>query len=220
MIRAFAVVVVTLCVSAAAQAETAVYAEITYPTSTTWRLWLTETTNWSGSPATFTPSGYGIASFEIVLSGASLLAKMTPSEVSLFTDDDPPVEVGTVGFLPPEVWPVVNMAAGRQDTTNPLVLFRGFGVSAGTYVPPPGYLTSGPYSWAAPGAPGSASPGVLVYGGKRPSGDPVSIMWDYAQATVFTSDSGVGTMTVDVVPEPATLALLAVAALAAARRRR
>ena len=223
MKRMIAMVVVLLCVTAVVQAEMAVYAEVTYPSSTTWRLFLTEC-DWDGVVANVTPSGFGICSIAIDVDGVTSAGKQFPSfDVFLINDDYE--QVGIVGFpggpTPATVTAGVAQAFANQDTQSPVVLFRGFGVSAGSYVPPDGWSTTGAYTWPAPGAPGTASPGVRVFGGKRVAEAEVSIVWgERAKANVFTSDSGVDVTTVDVVPEPATLALLMLGGLAALRRRR
>jgi hypothetical protein len=229
MKRMTAVAVVVLCLAAGAQATPVVYAEVTYPSSTTWSLWLTETTNWDGNPADMTPGGFGIAGFSINLPGGRTGIKGTPSQVSLETTDDPSVQVGTVGFpVGPGIallFSGIVQAFGGQDNTVPDEIFYGFGVTAGSYTVPDAnrYQTSSPYSWAAPGAPGSASPGVLVFRGTRNSGQTVSIEYDF-NATVFTGAmTGFNTPaveTVNLVPEPGALFLLTMGGLSAFRRRR
>lgn len=221
MKRTIALSIVLLCLAATAQATMAVYAEITYPTVTTWRLWLTEC-DWSGTMP-ITPSGVGIASFAIDVSGVTSAAKATPSNVTLRNDDDPPTEIGSVGFPNGPgsalITDGVAQAFGGQDTTIPDAVFYGFGVLAGTYAAPAGWTTSSPYSWSAPGASGSDAPGVLVFGGKRNAGDTVSIVWgERAKANVFNIDTDIKTTTVDVVPEPSTMALLLLGAFALRRR--
>jgi hypothetical protein len=177
MKRLMAMGIVMLSAAVAVQAAPTVYAEITFPTSTTWKLWLTETTNWDGNPADMTPGGLGIAGFCFGLPGATSGLKATPAYVNLETTDDPPVTVGSVGF---SVGPSIAntdvkgniQAFAGQDITVPQGVCYGFGVTAGSYTVPDAnmYQTTGPYSWAAPGAPGSAHPGVLVFSGKRNAG--------------------------------------------------
>jgi hypothetical protein len=221
MKRMITMVVVMLCVTAAAQAATSVYAEITYPTTTTWRLYLQEV-DWTGSTAGMTASGFGIASFAIDVSGVTSASKATPVATNLLDDQDPPAVVGQIGFPngpgAASVTAGVAQAFAGQDTTVPAVLVYGFGVSAGTFATPAGY--TGSYSWLAPGAPGTAAPGVLAFSGKREAGNTVSIVWgDRAKANVFKASTEVATMTVDVVPEPAT-AMVLLLGLGLLRRRR
>jgi FlaG/FlaF family flagellin (archaellin) len=243
MKRVIAMVVVTLCVAAAAQAAviTAVYEEITYPTPTTWRLFLTETTNWDGIVADMTPGGFGIAGFNVDLTGVTTAGKagVTAASATLNglnpnydPDNDPPSAqwqlYGTVGF-PNGASPATVDGSGNasafagQDTSKAMVVCHGIGVSAGSYVltDTDNYQLVGSYSWTAPGAPGSASPGVQVFSGKRVSGATVSVVWsDRDQANVFNDGTSVNTTTMPVVPEPATMALLVLGALSALRRRR
>ena len=191
-----------LWVTAPVQAVTAVYAEITYPTPTTWSLWLTETEDWNGTTS-FTPSGYGIAGFAIDVAGVTTASKATPSDVALFNDDDPPTLVGMVGFPigagSAFVTGGVAQVFAAQNPLSPECLFAGFGVTAGTFVPPAGWTTLSPYSWEAPGAPGSANPGVLVFRGKRNAGQTVSVLYgSEAQVNVF-ENAAFSVITVEVV---------------------
>jgi opacity protein-like surface antigen len=231
MKRLIAMVFVMLCLTAAAQAVTAVYAEITQD-ATSWTLWLTETTNWT-TVADLTASGasgFGIASFAIDVSGVATDAwKALPSDdVILEKSTNPHTALGTVGFPngPGEATVDANGVAeafAGQDTTVAAVLFRGFGVSAGSFVAPTGdqIRSGGSYSWPAPGIPGSNSPGVPVFAGDKAPGTAVSIVWGArAHANVLTDSTGQGAVQVDVLPEPATLALLVLGGLGALRRRR
>ena len=237
MKRSIALLAVLLCVTAAAQADviTAVYEEITTPTPTTWRLWLTETTNWDGNPADMTPSGFGIGGFNIDLTGVVTASKAGTVALGAVIKDitgDSPVTLGTVGF--PNGGGSASVDAGGnasafagQDTTFAMGIFYGFGVSAGSFPAPDpnSYSISGDtISWLAPGAPGSTTPGVLVFSGKRVAGTVPSVVWsDRDQANVFNAGTGADSTTVPVVgavPEPATMALLVLGGLAALRRRR
>ncbi len=68
-------------------------------------------------------------------------------------------------------------------------------------------------------APGSGSPGVLVFGGQRDAGNWVSIVWvANSKANVFMSPTDIVTTTVNVVPEP-TGAFVLLLGLALRRRR-
>ena len=224
MKRMIALTAVVLIAAAVAQAAPAVYAEITYPTVTTWRLWLTQVDDSNIN----VPVGNGIAGFAIdVMGGVTTGTKMTPAQTNLINDEM--AIVGSIGFPngPGSATVTVDantnigvaQAFGGQDTTVAAVLVYGFGVSAGSFPTPDGW--TGSYSWLAPGAPGSASPGVLVFGGKRNVGTDVSIVWgERAQANVFTQVGSVTTLTVPVIPEPATIGLLVLGGLAALRRRR
>lgn len=215
--------VVMLTIAAAAQAEMATYAEITYPTTTTWKLWLT-LCDWQGTTEGLTPSGYGIPSFNVQVSNVVTASKMMPPDVTLRNNDGPPTDIGTVGFPNGPASAAVTGGAAQlfagQDTTIPDVLIRGFGVTAGAYTPPAGWSTSASYSWDAPGAPGSANPGVLVFGGTRIADQAVSIDWEHSNGKTFLDATGVSVMALPLVPEPAMLSLLALAGTALAVRRR
>ena len=182
------------CTALSANGETVVYVEITYPTPTTWALWLTETENWDGTSA-FTPSGNGIAAFALDVKNALTALRATPAPVDLMNLDDPPVQLGRVGFPVGPVNAFIDQGTaqcfGGQDTTLVDGIFKGFGVTAGAYsVPDPTtQQISAPFSWDAPGLPGSDSPGVLVYRGKRSPGETLLFGPDFRmQANVFNSN--------------------------------
>jgi hypothetical protein len=94
--------------------------------------------------------------------------------------------------MPPVDAAGLTQCFNAQNTMVADAICRGFGVTAGSYsVPDPATeQVSGPFAWAAPGAPGSANPGVLVFRGKRVSGATVTFGPDYCrQANVFMSDN-------------------------------
>jgi hypothetical protein len=219
MKRMIGMVVVMLCVTAAAQAEMAVYGEITYPSSTTWNLYVQEV-DWNGTTTGLTASGFGIASFAIDVSGVTTAYKVIDDPGILKNPQH--ITKGQIGFPqgPGEasVTGGVAQAFAGQDTTVADSLVYGYGVTGGPFVPKTGW--TGVWNWPAPGAPGSAEPGVWVFTGDRVENQPVSIVWgERAMANVFSAASGVEAVTVAVVPEPATLALLVLGGLAAQRRR-
>jgi hypothetical protein len=232
MIRAIATITVVLAMAAGAQATPSVYAEITYPTATTWKLWVTEC-DWTGS-LPITPAGFGIAGLAIPVRGALTADKATPTCVNVFNNDDPPTFIGQVGFpiggSNPNPWEGTIVCAAGQDLGGVDPYFYGFGVWGGSYSPPSGLTADSVFSWAAPGAPFSDTPGVLAFQGKRDAGQAVTIAWDQDNnANVFaghvmdprySSHPGVQEVTgVSVVPEPCT-ALLLLLGLAMSRRRR
>jgi hypothetical protein len=223
MRRCMIIACVLLTVCAAAQAVTSVYAEITYPTVTTWKLWLTEC-DWTGS-LPITPSGYGIAAFAIDVKGVRSAFRAVPPPIIVSDDQDPPAQ-GNAGFSIGSQWPTADpdswsqLFAAQDPLGGPERMFHGFGVTAGQYDLPAGWTATGSFSWLAPGVPGSATPGVLVFSGKRDWGQTVTISWDdVTRANVFDNGESTSVSGVQVVPEPATLALLVLAGLAVRRRR-
>jgi hypothetical protein len=206
MKRSMMIVAALLLAAGAAQATpTAVYAEVSYPTSTTWALWLTETTNWDGIPADVTPSGFGIAEFAIPISGVTTAHRDAPGGLIL-----PPMYVGFSGSATVDANGNALLLAA-QDTLAPATIIWGYGVTAGTIYS---------LSWSAPGTPGSATPGVLAYDGTRNVGQTVSITYGSPEADVFVYGQFFGNATsISVVPEPATLSLLGLGLLVLRRRR-
>jgi hypothetical protein len=228
MKRTMAMVIVLLGVTAAAQAVTAVYAEFTYPTMTTWKLYLTETTDWTGVRPT-AGSGFGIAGWAVDIVNAlpnSTATNQTPSDATINSwnaeanDGDGAWQLfATVGFRGSAGGTaVVNDGGvaqlnGGQNSSITETVFHGFGVAAGSYSLPAGrsdLQLVGSYSWAAPTFVGVSTPssplstakaGVLVYSGQRASGATVSLSSDQArcQANIWTADSGTEAGMVDVV---------------------
>ncbi len=237
MKRVIAVAVVMLCMAATANATMAVYAQIYYPDSTTWRMSLTEV-DWNGTvPLTIT--GYGIASFSIDVTGATTASKKTPKNgvSSNLFDDDPDLNpmanlIGTVGFSTGTANPTptagVTQLFAAQNTDAPVTLFRNFGVTSGTFDQTigglhPNWVCTPTYNWAAPSTvqSGTTIPGVMVFTGTREANAPVAINFgERSKANIFSGTSGVAVETVLVVPEPATMGLLLLGGLAALRRRR
>jgi hypothetical protein len=219
MKRSILAAMAVLCLAASAQAETVVYAQITYPTSTTWRLYLTETTNW-GSP-TWTPDGFGICSWCVTIVGAtpnSIAVNRTPADTILYKWDPEAndgeggyVWFGEIGFRTIAGGTTVATGAGLVDIESgqslwvPETVFTGFGVTAGSYVIPADCpdlsLMGGSYSWGAPNLADPNAPGMYVYSGLRPSGGKVSLSSDQTRnkANVFRDAAGSRCDTVNVV---------------------
>jgi hypothetical protein len=246
MKRTFAMLIVLLCVSTAALAETAVYGQITYPTSTTWRLYLTETTNWTGARPTG-GTGFGLAGWAIDLinvASSSTATNRSPADIQLFNWDSEAndgaggwASYGQIGFRASaggtsaaDANGLVQLNGG-QNLSIVETVFTGYGAAAGSYVLPSGRsdlsLQGGSYVFGAPNLADANAPGMYVYSGLRAANQVVSPRDDQGRlkANVFLDAAGTQVDMVNVyfgttAPEPATMALLVMGGLAIVRRRR
>jgi hypothetical protein len=232
MMRFIAIAAVLLCLTTVVSANQTVYAEIGYPSATTWGLYLTET-DWQGTTVGLTPSGFGICAFSVDIYGTlpgSTANKKGPTTASnnLVIGTDETVDGWVIG---PVSWAkagslnvavdgngYVQALAGQDTAGDPLCLARYIGATstAGSFNPSPNFLSASAssysaatYSWLAPGAPGSAAsgstgPGIYVFGGKRASGAAVTIspFEGKAQANIFTDGTTSNVSLVDMVFVP------------------